>query len=108
MLEALSRGRLVERSAEVGARLLAALGRAASAASGVSVRGAGLMMCIDLGRGPGAATSVQRRLLEAGYIVSTGGGGREVVVLTPALTISDAQLDAFVQALPGALEDAAP
>jgi 4-aminobutyrate aminotransferase-like enzyme len=54
------------------------------------------MIGVDLGPRPGAATRAQARLLEAGYVVSTGGGGREVVVLTPPLTITEAQLDAFV------------
>ena len=33
-----------------------------------------------------------RRLLGQGYLVSTGGGQREVLVLTPALTIDEGVL----------------
>jgi 4-aminobutyrate aminotransferase-like enzyme len=102
-LDALSRERLVDRSAREGARLLERL-RAAMNGNGHRVRGKGLMIGMDLGAGAGTATVLQRRLLEAGYIVSTGGGRRETVVLTPALNISEAQLDAFVHALPAALE----
>jgi 4-aminobutyrate aminotransferase-like enzyme len=103
-LDTLSRERLVPRSEELGARLVAAITAAVEDVPGVAaVRGAGLMVGIDLGARPGAATRAQRRLLEAGYVVSSGGGGREVVVLTPALTIAQAQLDGFVERVPGAL-----
>ena len=96
-LDVLSRERLVEQSRERGARFLAALAAELASVPGVAaVRGAGFMIGIDLGARPGAATRAQARFLEAGYVVSTGGGGREVVVLTPPLTISDAQLDGFV------------
>jgi 4-aminobutyrate aminotransferase/(S)-3-amino-2-methylpropionate transaminase len=104
-LDTLSRERLVPRSAELGARLTGAIAAALEGVRGVTaVRGAGFMVGIDLGARPGAATRAQRRLLEAGYVVSSGGGGREVVVLTPALTIAEAQLDGFVERVRGALE----
>jgi 4-aminobutyrate aminotransferase/(S)-3-amino-2-methylpropionate transaminase len=96
-LDVLSRERLVERSRELGERFTARLAVELAAVPGVAdVRGAGLMIGVDLGPRPGAATRAQARLLEAGYVVSTGGGGREVVVLTPPLTITEAQLDGFV------------
>ena len=47
------------------------------------------MLGIDLGERPGAASQLMRRLLQAGYITSTGGGQREVLVLTPALNIDE-------------------
>jgi 4-aminobutyrate aminotransferase/(S)-3-amino-2-methylpropionate transaminase len=105
-LDVLSRERLVARSAEVGARFLTSLLEATAGTAVVrAVRGAGLMVGIDLGERPGAASVVMRRLLELGYIVSTGGGGREIIVLTPPLTIAEALLDGFVPALVLALRE---
>jgi 4-aminobutyrate aminotransferase-like enzyme len=40
-----------------------------------------------------------RRMLQLGYIVSTGGGARDVVILTPPLTIDDLQREPFISAL---------
>jgi hypothetical protein len=37
---------------------------------------------------------MQERLLEHGYIATTGGGAREVLVLTPPLTIAESLLAA--------------
>jgi 4-aminobutyrate aminotransferase-like enzyme len=45
---------------------------------------------------------VSRSLLRAGYIVLLAGEQAEVLALTPPLTISDAQLDGFVEALDAA------
>jgi 4-aminobutyrate aminotransferase-like enzyme len=99
-LDVLSREKLVQRSRDVGAIFLDALRTALSGIAGVeAVRGAGLMIGVDLGPKPGAASHVMKRLLERGYLVSTGGGGREVVVLTPPLTISEARLMEFVPVL---------
>jgi 4-aminobutyrate aminotransferase/(S)-3-amino-2-methylpropionate transaminase len=92
-LDTLQREHLVERAAELGARYLAAL-RAALASSAVvrEVRGAGLMLGVDLGERPGAASQLMRALLQRGYVTSTGGGQREVLVLTPALNIDEGVL----------------
>jgi 4-aminobutyrate aminotransferase-like enzyme len=38
-------------------------------------------------------------LLGYGWITSTGGGAREVLVLTPALTIDEALLEAATDAI---------
>jgi 4-aminobutyrate aminotransferase/(S)-3-amino-2-methylpropionate transaminase len=104
-LDVLSRERLVARSNDVGDRFRTALAAELATLPGVAaVRGAGLMVGIDLGPRPGAASRAVGRLLAAGYIASTGGGGREVVVLTPALTIAEAQLDGFVAKVRGALQ----
>jgi hypothetical protein len=48
-----------------------------------------MMLGVDLGERPGAASKLMRSLLERGYITSTGGGRREVLVLTPALNIDE-------------------
>jgi 4-aminobutyrate aminotransferase-like enzyme len=103
-LDVLSRGGLVSRSAELGQTWLAALRAALADVPGVvEVRGAGLMIGVDLGERPGAAAELMQLLLERGYIVSTGGEQRDVVVLTPPLVIVESLLHAFVPALVDAL-----
>ena len=94
-LDVLRRFGLVETAASLGERFLLALEEAMSRLP-VEVRGSGLMLGIDLGARPGAAALVMAKLLEQGYLVSTGGGKREVVVLTPALTITEECLSSAV------------
>jgi 4-aminobutyrate aminotransferase/(S)-3-amino-2-methylpropionate transaminase len=95
-LDLLEQKKLPERAASVGQRLLARMQNELAGVAAVSeLRGAGLMIGIDLGQRPGSASAVQRALLEQGYIVSTGGGAREVVVLTPALDIAEPLLHGF-------------
>lgn len=89
-LDSLSREKLCERAASVGAHFLELL-----LSAGANARGAGLMLGIELSGRPGAAVNLARRLLSAGYITSSGGGSREVLILTPALNISPALLEAF-------------
>lgn len=104
-LDVLSEERLDVRSAELGARWLVALRKTLAGAPAVSdVRGQGLMIGIELGERPSSASAVQRRLLERGYVVSTGGGARDVVVLTPALNVAERLLFDFVGALVQVLE----
>jgi|SRR6185369_6732886 len=98
-LDVISRERLPERATSVGGRLLSTLHSQLGRFSKATVRGAGLMIAIDLGDRPGRATQLAVRMLERGYITSTGGGRREVLVLTPPLTISESLLDGFVSAL---------
>ncbi len=107
-LDVLHRQRLVERAAEVGARWRSALAERAERAAGVEVRGAGLMVGIDATSLEGGAGALQRRLLEQGYLTSTGGGERDVLVLTPPLTIAEPLLHAFTDALETALTELAP
>ena len=98
-LDVLSRAELPERAAELGGRFLRALSDAASQVSpSVVVRGAGLMAGVDLALGQGAAWRLQQALLARGYITTTGGGRREVLVLTPPLTIDERLLFGFVDA----------
>jgi 4-aminobutyrate aminotransferase/(S)-3-amino-2-methylpropionate transaminase len=110
-LDVISREKLVSRSESVGARFLAAL-REALIEGGVrgvrAVRGAGMMIGVDLGERPGAATALMQGLLRQGYIVSTGGGAREILVLTPPLTIAEPLLTGFVDKLVLALRNAPP
>lgn len=106
-LDVLSRERLPERAAVVGARFVERLERAlAHHPSGTTVRGAGLMVGLDLGGKAGAGARLMRALLARGYITTTGGGRREVLVLTPPLIIAEELLEGFVQALGPALEEA--
>jgi 4-aminobutyrate aminotransferase/(S)-3-amino-2-methylpropionate transaminase len=89
-LEVLGKEGLPARAARLGARYLDELGTALNGSAQVrEVRGRGLMLGIDLGERPGAASQLMRGLLQAGYITSTGGGMREVLVLTPALNIDE-------------------
>lgn len=98
-LDVISRERLPERAASVGGQLLETLRTRLGRFSKATVRGAGLMIAIDLGDRPGRATQLAVRLLERGYITSTGGGQREVLVLTPPLTIAEPLLAGFVDAI---------
>lgn len=72
-----------------------------------NVRGRGFMIGIDLGAHPSLAVTVMRRMLQRGYIVSTGGGARDVVILTPPLTIDDRHREPFILALTEVLRDLA-
>lgn len=93
---------LVERAARVGESFRGELARVIAphaAALGAELRGAGLMLGLELARRSGAALELTRRLLGRGYVTSLGGGRRETLVLTPALDISEALLDSFVRAL---------
>lgn len=105
LLDTLESERLVERSLRLGEALRARLGERLREAglTDANVRGAGLMLGIDLGDRPGAGSALQQRLLTLGYITSTGGGRREVLVLTPPLNIEESLLDPFVEQLIGAL-----
>jgi 4-aminobutyrate aminotransferase / (S)-3-amino-2-methylpropionate transaminase / 5-aminovalerate transaminase len=91
---------LVTRSRALGEHWRAELaGALRSFAPALSVRGDGLMVAIDLGDRPGAASRLLQELLTRGYLASTGGGRREVLVMTPPLTVDPAQLEGFVAPL---------
>jgi len=96
-LETLEGQALVLRSEELGRAWKARLQRLLSSRPGFTVRGRGLMLGIDAG--PLGAVELGKRLLARGFVTSTGGGQRDVLVLTPALTVAEAQLEAFDQAL---------
>lgn len=105
LLDVLKRHDLPARSRELGARWLGELSVAVGASPLVSaVRGQGLMIGIELSpRLTGGAVMLQRALLERGYVTSTGGGARDVLILTPALNVHEALLTGFTTALAGAL-----
>jgi 4-aminobutyrate aminotransferase-like enzyme len=98
-LDVISRERLAERAASLGERLLTTLRTRLARFSKASVRGSGFMIAIELGDRPGRATQLALRLLERGYITSTGGGRREILVLTPPLNMAESLLGGFVDAL---------
>lgn len=102
-LDVLRRFDLPARSRRVGATYLAEL-TAALVDLPVEVRGEGLMIGIDLGQRPGAASRVMMELLTHGYVVSTGGTSREVIVVTPPLVIEEHLLRASIEPLRRAIE----
>jgi len=62
------------------------------------------MIGIDFGGRAGFASTVMFKLLEHGYIVTTGGGERDVLVLTPPLNIDDRHRIPFANTLREVLE----
>jgi 4-aminobutyrate aminotransferase-like enzyme len=98
-LDVISREHLAQRASSLGAQLLATLKTRLARFSKASVRGSGMMIAIDLGDRPGRASQLALRLLERGYITSTGGGRREILVLTPPLTLAEPLLAGFLDAL---------
>jgi len=98
-LDVISRQHLPERAEQLGTQLRRALEARLERFPKLKLRGAGLMLAIDLGDRPGRASTLATRLLEHGYITSTGGGRREVLVLTPPLTLAGSLLDGFVDSL---------
>lgn len=66
------------------------------------VRGAGLLLGIVLTES--RAPQVQQAAQDAGFLVNVTGP--DVVRLMPPLIIGDDEVDAFLQALPGVLEQA--
>ena len=99
-LDVLHKEHLPERAARVGQRFLEELRTALIQAPNVrEVRGRGFMVGIDLGDRPGIASQLMQKLLQAGYITSTGGGRREVLVLTPPLNIDETVLFGSISAI---------
>lgn len=106
-LDTLGREKLPERAERLGTAWRAELAAALGAGHGVTVRGAGFMLGVDFGARPGAAVMAVRALLERGFLASTGGGQREVLVLTPPLTIAEPLLAAATEAVAEAVREAA-
>jgi 4-aminobutyrate aminotransferase/(S)-3-amino-2-methylpropionate transaminase len=90
-----------------GERLLRDLREMAERCDAVTgVRGAGLMVGVELGE-RSAALRVGRKLLERGFIVVPAGADARVVSVTPPLNIDDGLLQLFVEALEGCLAEGA-
>jgi len=100
-LTVLEEQNLVQRSAELGQLWKARLERRLANRRGFAVRGQGLMIGIECAE-PGAV-ALHKQLLARGFITSTGGGQRDVLVLTPPLTVGAHQLEAFDDALEACL-----
>jgi 4-aminobutyrate aminotransferase/(S)-3-amino-2-methylpropionate transaminase len=99
VLDALDRAKLPERAERVGAAFREKLSHV------VPTRGRGLMLGVQL-ESAAHALRVSRVLLERGWLVLTGGQKGDVLTLTPALTISETLLDAFVAELSAVLHRA--
>ncbi len=95
---------LVARSAELGDRARAAFFERLSPCEQVrDVRGAGLMIGIELQDGATAQRAIAA-LLERGYLVLSGGVSGATLTLTPALTIDERKLLGFGECLGEILE----
>lgn len=90
---------LPARAAEVGARWMAELREALAGCRGVvEVRGAGMMIGIEL-EGAALGLRAMQGMLAEGYVVLTGGVRGETLTLTPALSTPEPLLSAAAQAL---------
>jgi 4-aminobutyrate aminotransferase/(S)-3-amino-2-methylpropionate transaminase len=86
-LQAIADERLVERSAETGAKALAHLEQRFAGRPGiVEVRGRGLLLAVEL-TSPERAASLSARALESGVISLLSGDDARVLSLTPPLCI---------------------
>lgn len=63
------------------------------------VTGQGYMIGLDCTKIPGGAVALQQALLQRGFLTSTGGGQRDVLILTPPLNITSDLLMAFEDSL---------
>jgi 4-aminobutyrate aminotransferase-like enzyme len=95
-----------ERVSERGARLLGALGERLSGMAGVGdVRGAGLFLAVEMVGGDGVSPAVgagaraATEALSRGLLVLPAGEEGQVVELTPALTLTEGQIDFAVEEL---------
>jgi 4-aminobutyrate aminotransferase-like enzyme len=102
-IEAIKARRLVQRSAELGRRLLESLS-ALDASLSLGARGLGLLAGVELRERDGRpATEVALRavklMLRRGFILLPEGADSNFISFTPPLTISDGQLQSAVGAL---------
>jgi 4-aminobutyrate aminotransferase/(S)-3-amino-2-methylpropionate transaminase len=98
VLDYLAANGLPAKAAASGAELRAVLARATEGL-GLSVRGRGLMIGLEVRGGPSRALGLVRALLARGWLVLTGGRGGETITLTPALTMDARLYDLFARAL---------
>jgi 4-aminobutyrate aminotransferase/(S)-3-amino-2-methylpropionate transaminase len=88
---------LAREGVPAAARARGAVLRAAVEDVGLSVRGRGLMLGVELGAGRGVGVS--RALLQRGFLTLPAGPEAEVLGLTPPVTLTDDQIGAFAMAL---------
>jgi 4-aminobutyrate aminotransferase/(S)-3-amino-2-methylpropionate transaminase len=104
-LEVLNEEQLPERALHAGEQWMQSIREACVGLSVVAtVRGRGFMIGVDFAGIAGMASTVMFKMLERGYLVSTGGGERDVLVLTPPLNVDDIHREPFVRALREVLE----
>ncbi len=90
---------LIDRARAVGDRLSAGLEQLAAEVSGIAaVRSRGSLIAMDLAGGDGAARSVHRALLEAGYLVGLRPG-TATLRLDPPLCLGSDEIDGFLTEL---------
>ena len=98
-LDVLDEQRLGDRARRSGEYLADRLQQLAGRFEAVKeIRGQGLLQGVVFDR-PGMALSVMQDLLERGFITVPAGAAADVLSLTPPLTVTQALLDAFVDAL---------
>jgi len=98
----IERERLVQRAAERGDSLAAAL-RAAQIPGLAEIRQSGMMLGLQLEE-PLQALTITRALLELGYLVLPAGAKADVLQLAPPVTVAESQLEAFIASLRNVLE----
>ena len=98
-LDVLGRGGLIETARRSGDVWIETLREQLRNTPVTEVRGRGWMIGLDVGALPGGAGALQKALLERGFITTTGGGARDVLVLTPPLVITSDLLMAFEDSL---------
>jgi 4-aminobutyrate aminotransferase/(S)-3-amino-2-methylpropionate transaminase len=104
VLDALAADDLPAKAAVSGAAFQAELARA-TAGLGITVRGRGLMIGLEVRGGAERALALVRALLARGWLVLTGGRGGETITLTPSLTMAPELFEGFTQALAAAATD---
>jgi 4-aminobutyrate aminotransferase/(S)-3-amino-2-methylpropionate transaminase len=98
-LDVLGRKKWIERADEVGNAWILQLRSLMKETALGEIRGRGFMIGMDASALPGGASALQRALLERGFVTTTGGGKRDVLVITPALNITTDLLMAFEDSL---------
>lgn len=98
-LDVLGRQKWIEKAKVGGNAWIAELRKRLAGTAIGEVRGRGYMIGLDCQKIPGGASALQRLLLERGFITTTGGGKRDVLVLTPPLIITSDLLMAFEDSL---------
>jgi 4-aminobutyrate aminotransferase/(S)-3-amino-2-methylpropionate transaminase len=102
-LDLLSEDDLFTRAETLGTWFMLELREALVGLGVKRIDGRGLMIGVELEGGAARALAVSRRVLAGGWIVLTGGVDGATITLTPALTINQDLLEAFVSALAKAL-----
>ncbi len=103
-LSEIRRLKLVERSRDLGGFLVEQLRALKTSSLKLAVRGAGLMVGLELTHHDGSPATLEslgiiKRLLHCGYIFLPEGEHANIISFTPPLTISRAQLQSAVDAL---------